>query len=428
MKRIWHRVAAVILFIILITAAIPYLWFNHISRQGIYQDTKKKIQNSITQMADYLVASGDSLEVLEKIYDDPSLQVRILESLKTLELDESQEQRLKKEGSLFILKRDAASREYCVVVIDYHGQYLMWKFNISSTFGPIHQAAVMSLITSLVLGSIIAVFASFRLSKPIQELDAATQKVAAGDFTICLPERGKDEVASLVRSFNIMIKELRSVELLRSDFVSDISHEFKTPLTAIEGYAKLLEQESDPQERAEYIQIINQEAHRLSTLAENILFLNRIEKGNISAKKTLVRVDEQIRWALTLYEQKWSQKEIALELELEEVSFLGYEAMLSQVWTNLIDNAIKFSPEKGRIFLCLSRQQEGFRFTIRDEGCGIPPEKQSHIFDKFYQADQSRGGEGNGLGLAIVKKLVELHHGKIQVESSSEGSAFTVIM
>ena len=139
------------------------------------------------------------------------------------------------------------------------------------------------------------------------------------------------------------------MELLRSDFVSDISHEFKTPLTAIEGYAKLLEQESDPQERAEYIQIINQEAHRLSTLAENILFLNRIEKGNISAKKTLVRVDEQIRWALTLYEQKWSQKEIALELELEEVSFLGYEAMLSQVWTNLIDNAIKFSSEKGRL-------------------------------------------------------------------------------
>ena len=238
-----------------------------------------------------------------------------------------------------------------------------------------------------------------------------------------------DEIGSLIESFNTMTRELGSVEMLRSNFISDISHEFKTPLTAIEGYAKLLEGDCSPEERREYVGTITDETRRLSVLVANILMINRLDKGNIPSERHPVRIDEQIRHALALCEAGWTGKNLELDLELDEIYFAGYESLLMQVWANLIDNAVKFSPDGGRISLALHQKGGRVVFVICNDGDNIPEESRPHLFEQFYKADLSRGGEGNGLGLSIVKRVAELHGGEVSVENlPGSGVRFTIFL
>ena len=288
------------------------------------------------------------------------------------------------------------------------------------------------LLFSIVVGTLGALGAAQFFIKPIKKLEAAMNKVAHGDFTVNLPtDRLKlREINALYENFNTMTAELSATEILQSDFVSNVSHEFKTPLSAVEGWASLLQ---DPtlgeEERQAYVERILTSTARLSELVANILLLSRIENKAIEDKKTTFRLDEQIRAALITLEPSWSAKDLEPEAELEEISFSGNEALLMHVWMNLLQNAVKFSPEGGKLEIRLSRDETGrVVFTVDDEGPGIPEAELSRIFNKFYQGDASRKAEGNGLGLALVQRVVTLSGGTVEAGQSPvlKGARFTV--
>lgn len=275
-------------------------------------------------------------------------------------------------------------------------------------------------LLSILCGTIVMLIAARLIVKPIKELISATEKIAKGNFEVYIKKDRKDEIGQLVDNFNKMTKELAGMEMLRNNFISDISHEFKTPLTSIEGYTKLLRNCKSDTERNEYIDIITDETKRLSALSGNILLMNRIENENSSLAKSSYRLDEQIRQVILLCENKWSSKNIELNIDLDETIFLGNEQLLFQVWLNLFDNAIKFSNPHEAIELSLKKQDHNIIFSIMDYGSGMTDEQQKRMFEKFYTGDKSRNSEGNGLGLSIVKRVVDMHGGTIEVQSKSD--------
>lgn len=290
-------------------------------------------------------------------------------------------------------------------------------------------AFVWAILFSVVLGSAIARYASHTFFAPITRLCRAMKEVAGGDFHVEMQTDSKiDELRELYDNFNRMVRELDSTETLQTDFISSVSHEFKTPINAIEGYAALLqEQDLTPDEQRQYVEKILFNTRRLSTLTGNILLLSKLSSQSIRPRRTTFRLDEQIRQAVLALEQKWEDKELDLDVDLERTTFTGYEALLLHVWTNLIDNAVKFDPHGGLLRLRLYQPDEHLLFTIEDSGPGIAAGDEERIFAKFYQSDTSREAEGNGLGLALVKKIVELNGGSVRAENLPQGGCrFTV--
>ena len=283
---------------------------------------------------------------------------------------------------------------------------------------------------TLLLSAVLMFFMSKSVTKPIMQLNAATKKVAKGDFDVQVEVDADTEVAQLARSFNSMVNELKSNVLLKKDFISNVSHEFKTPLATVNGFAKLLrEGNCTPEEVAEYAEIIEHETSRLSTLCSNILRLSRIENQTIVTKPSVFRLDEQMRDVLLMLEPQWNQKELELDVELEETSYCADEELLQQVWINIIGNAIKFTDNKGKIEIALKNLDKNVIITVKDNGIGMTEEAQKHIFEKFYQGDKSHASDGNGLGLALVKEILDICSGKISVCSApGEGALFTVTL
>jgi signal transduction histidine kinase len=272
-------------------------------------------------------------------------------------------------------------------------------------------------LLSILCGTIVMLIAARLIVKPIKELTSATEKIAKGDFEVYIKKDRKDEIGQLIDNFNKMTKELAGMEILRNSFISDISHEFKTPLTSIEGYTKLLRDCKSDVVRNEYIDIITEETKRLSALSGNILLLNRIENENIPLSKESYRLDEQIRHVILISENKWNSKGIELQIDLDEITYTGNEALLYQVWVNLFDNAIKFSNSGDEIEISLKKLGEKVIFSIMDYGKGMTDEQQKRMFEKFYTGDKSRNSEGNGLGLSIVKRVIDMSGGTIEVHS-----------
>lgn len=291
--------------------------------------------------------------------------------------------------------------------------------------------AIYTIVISIVMGGIVTTFLYQKVLAPINHLSRAMERVAQGDFTVRLREKSSlDEMQRLYDNFNVMVGELAATEVLQSDFVSNVSHEFKTPIGAIEGYATLLQGKPDlPAQEAEYTEKILSNTKRLSGLVSNILLLSKVENQIIPAVRERYRLDEQIRQAIVLLEDKWTKKEIDLAAELETTCYEGNEALLLHVWLNLIDNAVKFNPAGGSIFICLKASEQNVLFSVKDSGCGISETDRKRIFDKFYQSDTSHKDEGNGLGLALVKRIVAIHRGHIEVENCTEGGCkFTVVL
>ncbi|MGI5966953.1 HAMP domain-containing sensor histidine kinase [Anaerotruncus rubiinfantis] len=429
-RGVYQKVAAVVVFIIIVTMVVPYMVFSHTSRKKFNTIVQEQIVSGMLGTIDYLESHGRPLSDVGDLYMTGVVSMTAVDRLDGIELTGEQRAKLdSEERTVVFAQLDSFPRQF-VAIARSGSSYVLCRFNLSDIFQQMRSAGFLSLLVSVLLGTGGMLFASHRMTRSLRELDAATRKVAAGDFSQRVPlRRTNGEFSTLIESFNTMTEELGSVEMLRSNFISDISHEFKTPLTAIEGYAKLLEDEEDDTERREYVQIITEETGRLSTLADNILMLNRIEKGNIPARKAPVRIDEQIRRALALCESKWEAKRLNLELELDEITLDVYDVLLMQLWTNLVDNAVKFSPPDGEIMISLHRTGERVTFAITDQGPGIPPGQQDHIFEKFYKADRSRGGDGNGLGLSIVRRVAQLHGGEVRVQSApGEGSTFLVLL
>lgn len=287
------------------------------------------------------------------------------------------------------------------------------------------------LLISILSGAAIAVGLSKIFVSPMMKLGDAMRKVAGGDFSVRLDCTSKiRDVREVYGSFNTMVKELGNTETLQTDFVSNVSHEFKTPINAIEGYASLLQdsQLTDEQKNA-YIDKIIFNTRRLSDLVGNILLLSKVNNQTISLKASTFRLDEQVRQSILALESKWEKKEIEFDIDLDEIEYTGYENLLSHVWLNLIDNAVKFSPQNGQIRIRLKQLDGSVTFSIWDNGLPIPEADIDRIFNKFYQGDNSHASEGNGLGLALVRKIVAAAHGTINVTSSEDaGTEFVVAL
>ena len=274
---------------------------------------------------------------------------------------------------------------------------------------------------------LVGILVTSQLSKyffnPIKKLRGAMDQVAEGDFSVRLDDKSTSkEIMEIYTGFNLMAHELNATEILQSDFVSNVSHEFKTPINAIEGYSTLL-QDSDnlDENQREYVDKILLNTQRLSSLVGSVLLLSKLENQQIPSHQTQYRLDEQIRQSVVALEPAWEQKDIEFDLELERVSYLGNEPMMRHVWDNLISNAIKFSPAGSTVKLQLTKKPKKLIFTIEDQGPGLTEEAQKHIFDKFFQADNSHKQEGNGLGLAMVKRILTIEQGQINAENLPQG-------
>jgi two-component system, OmpR family, phosphate regulon sensor histidine kinase PhoR len=267
---------------------------------------------------------------------------------------------------------------------------------------------------------------SFVMENTIQ----AMNRIAHGDFTVSLTDDEHDPYNELAITVNNMARELGSMETLRQEFVSNVSHEIQSPLTSISGYAALLEDDTlPPAQRIHYVEIIKTESKRLSKLSANLLKLSSLEAGIVPLSMRNYRLDRQLQNTTILLEPQWSKKNISIEADLDKVVISADEELLSQVWINLMNNAVKFTPEGGTIHITLSSDGEKINCTVADSGIGIALADQIHVFERFYKADKSRDRSlgGNGLGLSLVKKIVELHGGSVTLESDlGKGTLFTV--
>ncbi|MGM9602315.1 MAG: sensor histidine kinase [Faecousia sp.] len=298
------------------------------------------------------------------------------------------------------------------------------------TTNPIRVALEYLFLISLIFGTVLTVIACRISLRPARRFIETTRQIAAGDFSVRFQLGGLEESTQLMQSLNTMVEELGSIETLRDDFVSNISHEFKTPVASIYGFAKLLKKGNLTQEQQnEYLDIIISEAERLSTLSKNVLLLSRLDNTVRMTDVEKYSLDEQLRRTILILNQEIKSKEIDVDVSLQPYQINANEEMLSQVWINLLNNAVKFTPQGGRIGICLQNAGESAIVSIQDNGIGMEPEVIKHIFDKFYQGDSSRSCEGNGLGLALAKRIVQLSGGSIQVESQPGiGSQFTVLL
>lgn len=313
---------------------------------------------------------------------------------------------------------------------------LLCAFGIAALLGKLFPAleAVPMLLQLNILCLGVAMAATSFLSKiffdPIKILREGMQKVAEGDFSVHLETKSSSaEMQEVFAGFNMMTRELRSTEILQTDFVSNVSHEFKTPINAIEGYATLLQSTDNIDEiENQYIEKILFNTKRLSSLVSNVLLLSKLENQSLQLQPKRFRLDEQVREVIVDLEPAWAAKELDFDVELQDISYFGSEKLLYHVWSNLLSNAIKFSPQGGVVTIHLYRDVEQITFRIEDCGPGISEGAQKHIFDKFYQEDTSHKSEGNGLGLALVKRILAITGGNIKAENISEGCRFTVTL
>ncbi len=286
-------------------------------------------------------------------------------------------------------------------------------------------------IASILLGSVLTAVTSRIPLKPVNSFINAMNRLASGDYKTRL-HFGKffdrhPTALELTESFNHMAEELEKTELLRSDFINNFSHEFKTPIVSIAGFAKLLKHGNLTEEqRADYINTIEEESLRLAAMATIVLKLTKIENQTILTGASEFNLSEQIRNCVLLLENKWSKKNIQLDLAFDEYTVYANEELLKEVWINLLDNAIKYSDEGGTVRIHITEIESRFLVAVSDTGEEIPEEARKLIFRKFFQVDESHSSPGNGIGLAIVKKIVELHGGDITVSSGNRKTVFTV--
>ena len=272
------------------------------------------------------------------------------------------------------------------------------------------------------------------IDEPVKKIQDGIDRVTAGDLTSRIDKKGVGnayEYGSIIDGINKMTEELGSVETLRTDFISNVSHEMKTPISVLQNYATLLQSaDLDDKTRIEYAKKISAETHRLSALITNILKLNKLENQQIFPEKTRFDLTEQVCESMLEFEPRWEEKNLEIETDLDDGVFISADReMLGIVWSNLISNAVKFTPDGGKITLSVKKLGNIAVVSVTDTGCGMDEETIKSIFRKFYQGDTSHATEGNGLGLALVRRIVDIHSGSIDVRSEkNNGSTFAVTL
>lgn len=308
-------------------------------------------------------------------------------------------------------------------VIDRLGLQLSGRYAFIVTMG----------IMSLAVGALFSYLFGRIFMQPVNAVINAMNRMAGGNFKTRIhfsTVLGRHPtVRELTDSFNTMAEELEGTELLRSDFVNNFSHEFKTPIVSIAGFAKLLRYgDLTDEERDEYLTVIEDESMRLADMATNALNISRVENQTILTDVTRFNLSEQLRRCVLLLEDKWTKKSLDMNLDVGEHTVSGSEELLQQVWVNLLDNAVKFAPDGGTVELNVRAGTDSVQVRVANTGSEIEPEKLESIWNKFYQADQSHCTQGYGLGLSIVKRVVQLHGGTVAAESREDYTVFTVTL
>ncbi len=288
----------------------------------------------------------------------------------------------------------------------------------------IRLAVIISALIMMSVGGFVIFLGIGTFIRPIINMSEAARKVAEGDYSVQLPTQdNKDAIGQLIDDFNQMCRMLLDTEMMHNDFITSISHEFRTPIQSIYGYANLLKDEVQTPEHKEFLKRICEESERLSSLSANILRLNRLDNLDVVDKSRSYRLDEQIRQTILMLENKWMEKKIEWDINLERLTLNADQDLMKQVFINLFDNALKFSPPGSTVEVNLHTINGEKVFSIKDHGKGIEEKDMEKIFDKFFKSDRSRKTPGNGLGLSIVKKILDMHGYKITAENIENGGA-----
>lgn len=312
--------------------------------------------------------------------------------------------------------------------------FLLFLKSVELPYEHIHRFAPFTFLNlifvSALFGLIGTVWKSLSVEKPVTEINEALLRIKHGDLTSKLKRRNyNSRYSTIVNNINLMTNELSSLVNLKVSLMSNISHELKTPISVINNYATLLQETDIPEEkRIEYAKAIHESSKKMTELITNILKLNQLENQNIPTEMKDYDLCEQLCECLLTFENEWEDKGIEIETDIEENVFVHSDIQLMNiVWNNLFSNALKFTPDGGRISVSMSKSKKYAKVTIEDTGCGIPEEQLDMIFEKFYQCDTSRGTDGNGLGLALVKRILNITDCFISVESTlGKGTTFTV--
>ena len=312
--------------------------------------------------------------------------------------------------------------------------YVFANFGIIKTIGG--QVRLLGVLKfffylSLIIGFLLAYLTGRISISPIKQIIDKLDCLANGDFKTRLhfdePIRKHPSFKQMENSFNRAAEELEHTEMLRSDFINNFSHEFKTPIVSIAGFAKLLRRGNlSEKEKEEYLEAIEEESLRLSAMANNVLNLTRVENQTILTHVSEFNLSEQLRACVLLLEEKWASKNLYMDMQFDEYYISANKELLKQVWINLLDNAIKFSPENDSVAVDIKEKDNHLLVAITNHGKDIPKDSLKRIFNKFYQADESHSTKGNGIGLAVVKKVCELHNGEVSVISENNTTTFTV--
>ncbi len=324
----------------------------------------------------------------------------------------------------------------CVMAISGFLTYLIfWVLKYFEVYDiskrPSAFVVLLSLGASFILATVTAFIFSFWMLRPMDVLIKATQEVANGNFKVRISTKGcHGEFKVLVRSFNDMIAELSGIEIFRKNFINIFSHEFKTPIISVKGFAEqLMREDLTEEERSEYRHFIVRESEKLTKLSTNVLLLSKLESQEIVAEKVEYRLDEQIRNCILMFQKQWEEKGLELDLRLEPVHYYGNREILRLLWNNLISNAIKFSRQGGKMLICCRMSENSVEVSVSDNGVGMSEEVKTHIFETFYRGENKQLVNGSGLGLPIVKRIVELCEGTIQVKSEEgRGSVFLIML
>ncbi len=314
---------------------------------------------------------------------------------------------------------------------------ILFFSSVSMTEEEIRMAAPVTFFNVILLATLFyvidAIRRHFTVTRPVRQIRAGLNKIVAGDFSVRIPyiygENSGNEFDAIIKELNHMTAELAGVETLRSDFISNVSHEIKTPLAVIQNYGTMLQSNAlTEEERREYAKAITEQTKKLSDLITNILRLNRLENQQIYPERKKYNLTEQLCECLLGFEYAWEKKNLEIETDMEEDVMVFQDAeLMTLVWNNLLSNAVKFCNEGGTVGVTLRAEEHATVVSVRDTGCGISPETGCHIFDKFYQGDTSHATQGNGLGLALVKRVIDIAGGDISVQSvPGEGTTFTV--
>ena len=302
------------------------------------------------------------------------------------------------------------------------------KENVNSLIYVVRRFLGITIVNIILISVVLIRINTKKMLQPMKQINEATKKVTAGDYDIELETKREDEIGELTQNFNKMTKGLQSIENLQKEFINNVSHEIKTPISSIQGFAKLLKDKNlSDKEREEYSNIIIEESERLTNLTGKMLKLAKLHNQDRIINKQEILIAEQLRKAISLLDPKWTEKGIKINVSFEENIFLGDEELIFQVWINLLENAIKFSKTNGKIDVKVSHKNNDIIVTIKDYGVGMQEDEIEKAFERFYQIDKSHSEEGSGLGLAIVKRIIELSDGKIEIESK-ENKGTTVIV